>query len=576
VARTPLLRSLQQQMYKHVQACAHHGPGAGGAGNPPVGDGAAQAGRSVFSRRRFLAGTAAAAGGLALSRLGSASPPAPQPSIAIVGAGLAGLSAALTLADAGYVATIYETSQNRVGGRTQTDRGSAQNILEGGSCGVCHESRPSGDTGYWVDGHCTDIFGEMIDTAHTTMRSLAKRFGLAVVDSLAAEPAGSTPTYHFFNSYYPKSQADADFKILSNALQKDLVSAGYPTTYQKSTPAGRVLDATSIYEWIESRVPGGHASPLGRVLDVAYAIEFGADTTDQSALSLIYLLGYGSKTQFSEFGSSDERYRIRGGTWEVSRAIAQYLRWDASIKFGHWLEAISRSSDGRYVLSFDKDGGGRATAIADIVLLAIPFAVLRTLNYSSAGFDTLKQRAIQDLGRGKNGKLQLQFTRRYWNQRGPWGIGTGTAYSDTGFQNTWEPSRGFPGTSGILVKYTGGSPVDLLSLNHPYGDSSSPKVLRDAQAFLTELEPVFPGISLCWNGKAAGSMAHFDPRFLCSYSYWRVGQYTTIAGYEGQPQGNVFFAGEHTSLDFQGWMEGAARSGVAAGNAIISRIRGLR
>ena len=48
----------------------------------------------------------------------------------------------------------------------------------------------------------------------------------------------------------------------------------------------------SVYDWIESRVPGGHGSPMGKLLDVAYTIEYGAETTEQSALNLVYLLGY--------------------------------------------------------------------------------------------------------------------------------------------------------------------------------------------------------------------------------------------------------------------------------------------
>ena len=50
-----------------------------------------------------------------------------------------------------------------------------------------------------------------------------------------------------------------------------------------------------------------------------------------------------------------------------------------------------------------------------------------------------------------------------------------------------------------------------------------------------------------------------------SYTYWSVGQCTTIAGYERARQGNVHFAGEHTSRDLQGYMEGAAREGFRAG-----------
>ena len=62
-----------------------------------------------------------------------------------------------------------------------------------------------------------------------------------------------------------------------------------------------------------------------------------------------------------------------------------------------------------------------------------------------------------------------------------------------------------------------------------------------------------------------------DPNFLCSYSYWKPGQYTGFSGYEGVRQGNIHFAGEHCSTDFQGFMEGAASEGVRAANEILVR-----
>ena len=41
----------------------------------------------------------------------------------------------------------------------------------------------------------------------------------------------------------------------------------------------------SVAAWIDSRVPGGRKSPIGALLDVAYAIEYGADTTDSQRIT---------------------------------------------------------------------------------------------------------------------------------------------------------------------------------------------------------------------------------------------------------------------------------------------------
>jgi len=241
------------------------------------------------------------------------------------------------------------------------------------------------------------------------------------------------------------------------------------------------------------------------------------------------------------------------------------------VKLGWQLEALARAADGRsYTLSFN----GRREVTADYVILAFPFAVLRTLDYSKAGFDFLKIKAIQELGAGRNGKMHLQFINRYWNKPGVWGLSNGNTYADTGYQCTWDATRGQPGASGILVNYTGGSVAASMRLKHPYGDSNNDThVLADATNFLAQIEPVFPGISDQWNGKADGSLAHLNPFWNSSYCYWRVGQCQTIAGYEGVRQGNVFFAGEHTSLDFQGWMEGAASSGVRAAKEVLATLK---
>ena len=495
------------------------------------------------SRRRFLVGAGSAAAALTLSgsRVAFA---AAQPSIAIVGAGISGLSAALTLADAGVACTVYEAS-GRIGGRMFSN------------------------TGYFNEGQVSEWGGELIDSGHKTVRDLAKRFNLPLANLLGAEPNGSEDTYYFDGQYYPRSQAITDFQPVHNALQGDVQAASYPTTYLISTAAGRALDAMSVRDWIQSRVPGGIGSPMGQLLDVAYNIEYGAETTDQSALNLVYLLGYqASPGSFSMFGASDERYHIIGGNQQLPQAIAAYLGVGTVVQTGKRMLAIAKNPNGTYALTFTT-----GVVNADMVILTLPFAVLRNLNYTDAGFDALKDTTIQQLGRGRNGKLQLQFGTRLWNQTGAWpGISNGATYSDTGYQCTWDVTRAQPGLAGILVDYTGGGTTLSMNANTAFATATSNKVQDDATTFLTRVEPVFPGLTAQWNGKATSSLPHLDSNMQCSYSYWRKGQYQTIAGYEKKRQGNVFFAGEHCSQDFQGFMEGGASEGVRAANEILTAI----
>jgi len=472
----------------------------------------------------------------------------PEPRIAIVGAGIAGLSCALKLADHGIHAMLYEASK-RAGGRMFSNR--------------------SG----WDDDQVSEWGGEFVDSGHATVCSLARRFGLELDDVNAASPKDASDTFFFDGGYY--TQADRDFSRIFEAVKTDLEAAPSPTTFDAFTPAAQALDRMSVYQWIETRIPGGHATQLGQLLDVAYATEYAADTTDQSALNILYLLGPqpdNSGQTLSLSGESDERFHIRGGNDQLPHAIAAHLG-EGAIEFGMQLARIKRASDGAYDLAFRTDGGVRKVK-ADIVVLALPFAVLRGLDVAGAGFDSLKQRAIQELGRGRSGKLQLQFQSRFWNQPGPWSISNGSSGVDTGYQGGWEVSRAQNGASGILNFFSGGGVSEAMFTKSAFATASNRLVVADARRALEQAEPVFPGVTRQWNGKATQSLWHFSPLAQLSYSYYRVGQYTSFGGYEKARQGGVFFCGEHTSTDFQGFMEGGASEGKRAAREIAKLVLG--
>ena len=539
MARTPLVRELQQLASEHRQASRERIPLA-----------KVREGRVAISRRQLLKGGTAGAASLALAGPWSLAQAAfaASPRIGIIGAGISGLSAALTLQDAGFSSTVYESS-TRIGGRMHSDT-----------------SNWGGQTSEWC--------GELIDQAHKTILHLAQRFGLATVDLLSGEPNGSEDTYYFSGRYYPKSQADTDFQPVHQALQRDVQAASYPTTYLINRPDGIALDNISVYDWIERNVPGGHASPMGQLLDVAYNIEYGAETNIQSSLNLVYLLGFNEKPgNFAIFGASNEKYHIVGGNQRLPEVIAANLQ--RPVQTGWRMTAIGFNSDGSIRVTFSV-GGQTMVENFDRVILALPFAVLRTLNYHKANFDNLKNTAIQELGRGRNDKLQLQFSVRYWDGTGTWpGIGNGNSYADTGYQNTWNVTRSQPGSAGILVDYTGGDVAGSFAPSTPYSAAqTNPQVAAYAKTFLQQIEPVFQGITSKWNGRATLSVPALDPNLNCSYSYWKVGQYHTFSGYEKArqpfPNGPIHFAGEHCSQNFQGFMEGGASEGVRAAGEILA------
>jgi monoamine oxidase len=502
-----------------------------------------------LTRRDFLKVSGATVGAAALSgALGAFA--AQTPRIAIVGGGIGGLNAALTLQDAGYASTVYEAS-GRVGGRMHSD------------------------TTSWLNGQTSEHCGELIDSGHKTILGLAQRFNIPTVDLLGAQPNHSTDTDYFFGKYYTAAQAQADFNPVWNNVKKDTNAASYPTLYNLYTDAGKVLDHMSIHDWIESRVPGGHTSSMGQLLDVAYNIEYGAVTTQQSSLNLLYLLGFSSiPGNFSVFGKSDERYHLVGGNERLPRAVAAALP-AGSIQLNTALKGFVRNSDGTFTLTL-QNPIKTFTRVVDRLVMAIPFSILRNIlnskaAYRAAGFDSLKQTAISQLGYGQNAKLQLQFDSRLWNEAGPWGIGNGNSYADTGYQNTWDVTRAQDGATGILVDYTGGG-VPLASFG---GDPADPNVVAGfAKTFLSQIEPLFPGLTAQWNGRATLDVPLSNPFLLGSYSYWKVGQYTLFSGYEKARQpdpvtGKCHFAGEHCSQDFQGYMEGGASEGYRAATEIL-------
>ncbi len=501
--------------------------------------------RPLISRRDALKVTGLALGGVLLgesllgesmfrgrlradSLLGSGAP-----RIGIVGAGIAGLVAALTLQDAGLPCQVFEAS-GRIGGRMHSNHT------------------------FWAEGQTSEWCGEFIDTIDMTMRRLAMRFGLTLVDVNAAEPPGSVDTNYFLGGYYTDAELAHDMKQVAPILVEQNRAIGPVVLYNSYTPAGYHFDHLSAYDWIETYLPGGHDSRLGQYIDVATATENGLNTVEQSSLNIIFPL------------DSDERFHVRNGNQQLPLAIAAGLP-PGTVRLGWRLAAIVVESDGKVTLTFSTASGLRSDTF-DYVILALPFSVLRGLDFTRAGFDPLKELAIRQLGYGTNSKLILQFDDRYWNGRGAWpGIGDGFIQTDLSFQSTWDSSRAEPGLDGLLTNYTGGTAGASFQPAGPYTTSRGSGITaRYAQKFLDQLEEVWPGVSGHYTGLATLSYPTGDPNLLGSYSTYKVGQYTGFAGYEKVPQGRIHFAGEHTSYSFQGFMEGGAESGERAAREVLA------
>jgi hypothetical protein len=103
------------------------------------------------------------------------------------------------------------------------DPGSPQGVVE--ACGACHptglvshlfgkSTQPFG----WEDGLVSDVFAEFINPDHGTMRELASRFDLPLIDLWAATPPEATTTYYLRGNYYYFDQLNEAYLEIQPAL----------------------------------------------------------------------------------------------------------------------------------------------------------------------------------------------------------------------------------------------------------------------------------------------------------------------------------------------------------------------
>jgi monoamine oxidase len=202
-------------------------------------------------------------------------------------------------------------------------------------------------------------------------------------------------------------------------------------------------------------------------------------------------------------------------------------------------------------------------------VLAIPFTTLRNVDLSQAGLSPLKMTAIQNLPLGTAAKTMMQFSSRIWY---PQGYTANLYYSNdanTASGVVWENTNYQAGDTGILVDLAGGTPgLQFASTFKLTADAGvAPASLVNAN--LAALEPIFPGLTRAYNGRAYYHAPLIDPHLLGAWSLYNIGQYTGFSGIEPVQEGNIHFAGEHTSQDYQGYMEGGVQSGERAATEIV-------
>lgn len=502
-----------------------------------------------LSRRQFLA-RSAALGGAALiagplgacgGSGGSTSDKRRRgPGVVVVGAGLAGLTCAYRLHQHGVEASVYEARPDRVGGRCWTAR-------------------------EFADGQVAEHGGEFIDSDHVRMRALVRELGLRLEDRVAwaKRRSGRYSRLYLDGSLRDEDVVFRNYRQLRRRLHADARRTGYFSDGYANRAAHR-FDDTTVSEWLDRHAPGGGESLLGQEMRDYMANEFGGDPRQLSATNLFYVLSAPGNNPTTSDGS-DERYHVHGGNDRVPRGIADRLP-EGAVRLDAPLQALWRRGDGTYAMRF---GGVASDVVATQVVLTAPFTTLRDVDLERSGLSPIKRECIQKLGMGTNSKLLMQFTQRpghfqRWN---------GDLNTDRPpFLDTWDTSLTQPGRDGLITVYSGGA----LGAGYPGNQAHGPAPKAVVRDTLASLERVVPGISDDFTGRAWLDHWAADPWVHGSYAAFLPGQTIRYSGVIARQEGGLHFAGEHTSVAYQGFLEGAVGSGERCTREVLVALKQQR
>ncbi|MGH2597248.1 MAG: flavin monoamine oxidase family protein [Actinomycetota bacterium] len=465
-----------------------------------------------------------------------------QPRIVIIGAGLAGLTCAYRLHQAGVPVAVFEAS-DRIGGRCWSDR-------------------------RIVDGQVAEHGGELIDPSHVHLLRLVRELGLELEDRAAAgAPARATGRIYLDGREVDRSQLV--LLEMAELLMRDADRIG-DLAFDRAGPEARAFDEMSVIDWLDMNLDGGSFSTLGRIVASVTSQNFGIAPGELGAPAL--LLGLAEYTTIAaRTGALEDELavaasaidlvdaivfalHVRGGNDLVPTALAASLR-DGALRMEAPLERIRRHPDETYRLRIEGIGD---EIVADRVVLALPFPPLRRVDLDDAGLSDRKRRCIAELPMGSNTKLLLGFER----PMSTIASGIGWTTMEPPALTTWDSSLAQPGTGGIATVFTADK---LFATDGGHGVPSPAEVDRA----LAIIEPSIPGISDAFAGNAWLDSWPDDPWAGGSYAGWGPGHMTKYWGAIGLTDGGIHFAGEHTSTLSAGFLDGAVESGERCAKEVL-------
>lgn len=498
------------------------------------------------SRRRFLK-TAALAGaaGLAATALPGmvrrawASGSGDEVRVAIVGAGLAGLSAAYHLKKTGIRAQVYEAS-DRLGGRVLSR------------------------TGLVGKGLVSELGGEFINSDHDDMLALAQDFDLPLFNRLDDFKRFSFPESGYFFGGVAWREGELADLLRPLAAQITADADKLDKNWDRYAPK---FDRHSVSDYLDQHARLTPQPFIRSLIEGAVRAEYGVEPQHSTALQLLFMLPTvdGGRVELLSF--SDEAYTVEGGNGRIVDGLAQAL--DGQVHTGHALERLEAQRPDEFRLRF-RNG---QVLEAEHVILALPFTVLRRIELDLPL--PAKLRAfIQQVDLGANDKIMAGYAARAW--RHPQGF-IGEAWTDLGFSEVWDGTqRQVDRDDAALTYYLGGREVAAA-------DNAGGGAEQLGREFTRRLAAFTPGLDAAATGKFARTGWTRNPLTRGAYTSFKPGQLTRFGEYlwveSDDPAkqqevrvGRLAFAGEQLSDEYYGFMNGGAQTGRLAAQVVAREL----
>lgn len=440
---------------------------------------------------------------------------APRKRVIVLGAGMAGLSAAFELDAAGHDVTILE-ARSRAGGRVLTLR---EPFADGLSADVGATRIAS--TSDWTMKYVRQFGLELIPFRPTGLADVSYVRGHRIVPEASQETPWPVP---LTSQERALGVAGMRERYITSALS-EIGNAGIPDT----PPAAlRRFDRLAFTDFLRERGASAGAIEL---------LNLGA-SENASALQRLRALTWRSRATW---------WKIAGGNDRLPTAFATKLA--SRIRYGAPVVKIRHDASGVTVVYRRAEVAQELHA--DYAVCTIPFPVLRHVDV--APLSTAKRRAIAELPYPDVTKIVLQTRTRFWRAKGL----SGFAETDLPLPEVWDLSEGQAGQRGLLLAYVAGLHAKL-----PRGLTSADR-LSWARQLMTRLFPELPdeyegGTSYSWGE---------DPWCRGAYPTYGPGQVIDLFPAVRQSEGRLHFAGDHASV-WPGWMQGALESGNRVARAI--------